>query len=206
MAAKAVALSEASQPAVEHHAAAVVDNARVLAEALVARGVPVVTGGKDNHLVLVDVRPFGRNGRQAEAALRAAGITLKRNVVPDETNGAWYTSGLRLGTPAVSTLGMGADEIREIADVLTAVLAATSAGASNPDPSRASPRWCGSGSTRLRPTPPDPRSPTSLAAHRSTPKSSCDHARPISRRRGSGPSHGLADPASMTTKSEPITE
>ena len=128
MAAKAVALAEASAPSFERYAAAIVDNARVLAEALVEGGVPVVTGGTDNHLVLLDVRPFGLNGRQAEAALRTAGITLNRNVVPDETNGAWYTSGLRLGTPAVTTLGMGDDEMREIADVVAAVLHATSPG------------------------------------------------------------------------------
>ena len=126
MAAKAVALAEASEPAFEVYAAAVVDNARVLAEALIAGGVPVVTGGTDNHLVLVDVRPFGLNGRQAEAALRAAGITSNRNVVPDETNGAWYTSGLRLGTAAVTTLGMGADEMREIGDTIATLLRATS--------------------------------------------------------------------------------
>ena len=88
----------------------------------------MVTGGTDNHLVLVDVRPFGLNGRQAEAALRAAGITSNRNVVPNETNGAWYTSGLRLGSAAVTTLGMGADEMREIGDTLAAVLRATSPG------------------------------------------------------------------------------
>ena len=93
-----------------------------------ASGVLVVTGGTDNHLVLVDVRPFGLNGRQAEAALRAADVTLNRNVIPDETNGAWYTSGLRLGTPAVTTLGMGADEMREIGDILATVLHATSRG------------------------------------------------------------------------------
>src|SRR5438445_7961710 len=128
MAAKAVALAEASRPSFAGYAAAVVDNARVLAEALVAGGVPVVTGGTDNHLVLVDVRPFGLNGRQAEAALRAAGITLNRNVVPGETNGAWYTSGLRMGTPALTTLGMGAHEMREIGATLAAVLRATSPG------------------------------------------------------------------------------
>jgi glycine hydroxymethyltransferase len=128
MAAKAVALAEASQPSFQNYAAAVVDNARTLAEALLAAGVPVVTGGTDNHLVLIDVRGFGLNGRQAEAALRAAGITLNRNVLPDETNGPWYTSGLRLGTPAVTTLGMGGDEMREIADILTVVLHATSPG------------------------------------------------------------------------------
>jgi glycine hydroxymethyltransferase len=128
IAAKAVALTEASQPSFRDYAAKVIDNARTLAGALVSRGVPVVTGGTDNHLVLVDVRPFGLNGRQAEAACRAAGITLNRNVVPDETNGPWYTGGLRLGTPAVTTLGMGADEMREIAAVLADVLTNTSAG------------------------------------------------------------------------------
>jgi glycine hydroxymethyltransferase len=141
MAAKAVALAEASQPSFRTYAAAVVDNARALAERLLARGVPVVTGGTDNHLVLVDVRPFGLTGRQAESALRSAGVTLNRNVVPDETNGPWYTSGLRLGTPAVTTLGMGTDEMREVADVLADVLQATTAGvvASGPrkgEPSR----------------------------------------------------------------------
>jgi glycine hydroxymethyltransferase len=139
MAAKAVALAEASQPSFGAYAAAVVDNARVLAERLVAGGVPVVTGGTDNHLVLVDVRPFGLNGRQAESACRAAGITLNRNVVPDETNGAWYTSGLRLGTPAVTTLGMGADEMREIADVLAAVLHGASAGVVASGPNQGKP-------------------------------------------------------------------
>ncbi len=99
-----------------------------MAETLIVAGVPVVTGGTDNHLVLVDVRPFGLNGRQAEAALRSAGVTLNRNVIPDETNGPWYTSGLRLGTPALTTLGMGADEMREIGDILATVLHATSPG------------------------------------------------------------------------------
>jgi glycine hydroxymethyltransferase len=128
IAAKAVALAEAAQPSFREYATAIVDNARALAEGLVTRRLPVVTGGTDNHLVLVDVRPFGLNGRQAEAALRTAGITLNRNVVPDDTNGPWYTSGLRLGTPAVTTLGMGVDEMREIADVIATVLHATSAG------------------------------------------------------------------------------
>jgi glycine hydroxymethyltransferase len=139
MAAKAIALAEAAQPTFRTYAAAVIDNARELADALIARGVPVVTGGTDNHLVLVDVRGFGLNGRQAEAACRAAGITLNRNVVPDETNGPWYTGGLRLGTPAVTTLGMGAEEMREIADVLAAVLTGTSAGVVASGPNRGKP-------------------------------------------------------------------
>jgi glycine hydroxymethyltransferase len=139
MAAKAVALAEASQPSFLGYAAAVVDNARVLAEGLVASGVPVVTGGTDNHLVLVDVRRFGLNGRQAESACRAAGITLNRNVIPDETNGPWYTSGLRLGTPAVTTLGMGADEMREVAAVLASVLHGASAGVVASGPNKGEP-------------------------------------------------------------------
>jgi glycine hydroxymethyltransferase len=139
MAAKAVALSEAAQPSFRQYAEAVVDNARALAQGLVAGGIPVVTGGTDNHLVLVDVRRFGLNGRQAEAALRAAGITLNRNVVPDETNGYWYTSGLRLGTPAVTTLGMGANEMDEIAEVVAAVLRASSAGVVTSGPSKGKP-------------------------------------------------------------------
>ena len=102
-------------------------------------GVPVVTGGTDNHLVLVDVRPFGLNGRQGEAALRAAGVTTNRNVLPDDTNGPWYTSGLRLGTAAVTTLGMGADEMREIGDVIASLLGATSGGVVASGPNRGKP-------------------------------------------------------------------
>jgi glycine hydroxymethyltransferase len=139
MAAKAVALAEASTPAFATYAAAIVANARALAGTLVAGGVPVVTGGTDNHLVLVDVRPFGLNGRQAEAALRSAGITLNRNVVPDESNGNWYTSGLRLGTPAVTTLGMGDAEMHEIGEVIARVLGATEPGTIATGPNRGKP-------------------------------------------------------------------
>jgi glycine hydroxymethyltransferase len=139
MAAKAVALAEASRPAFREYAARIVDNARALADALIARDVPVVTGGTDNHLVLVDVRRFGLNGRQAEAAVRGAGITLNRNVVPDESNGPWYTSGLRLGTPAVTTLGMGRDEMREVGDVAADVLQHTAPGVVASGPNRGAP-------------------------------------------------------------------
>jgi len=128
MAAKALALHEAGTPAFQAYAQRIVDNARTLGEALVAGGARLVTGGTDNHLVLVDVRPYGLNGRQAEAALRAAHLTANRNVIPHDPNGAWYTSGLRLGTPATTTLGMGPEEMREIADALHGVLAATRAG------------------------------------------------------------------------------
>lgn len=139
MAAKAVALSEASGPSFAGYAAAVVDNARTLADGLMVRGVPVVTGGTDNHIVLVDVRPFGLTGRQAEAALRSAGVTMNRNVLPDETNGAWYTSGLRLGTPALTTLGMGHAEMTEISDIIATVLRNTRPGLIASGPRRGQP-------------------------------------------------------------------
>jgi glycine hydroxymethyltransferase len=127
MAAKAIALGEALRPEFQAYAAAVVRNASTLAESLKSRGATIATGGTDNHLVLLDVRPYGLTGRQAEAALRSAGVTLNRNVIPNDPNGAWYTSGLRLGTPAVTTLGMGAAEMSEIADVVHTVLSATRA-------------------------------------------------------------------------------
>ncbi|MDT4987601.1 MAG: glycine hydroxymethyltransferase, partial [Micromonosporaceae bacterium] len=102
---------------------AIVDNSRSLAEALQSRGAQVLTGGTDNHIVLVDVTAsYGLTGRQAESALRSCGLTLNRNSLPFDVNGPWYTSGLRLGTPAVTTLGMGADEVVEIADIITSVL------------------------------------------------------------------------------------
>jgi len=125
MAAKAVALWEASQPPFADYARRVVENANVLAESLVREGATVVTGGTENHLVLVDVRSYGLNGRQAEAAVREADLTLNRNVIPNDPNGAWYTSGLRLGTPAMTSLGMGPDEMRSIAKLLHSVLRAT---------------------------------------------------------------------------------
>ena len=118
------------------------------------------------------VRP---DGRQAESACRAAGITLNRNVVPDETNGPWYTSGLRLGTPAVTTLGMGADEMREIAEILAAVLQGASAGVIAPGRTKASHRSCSSGSTTRSSAPLAPEWTTSSFATRSTPKSSSNH-------------------------------
>ena len=127
MAAKAVALTEASRPEFADYARRIVENSKALAEALMATGGAIVTGGTDNHLMLLDVRPFGLTGRQAEGALRSAGVTLNRNVIPYDTNGSWYTSGLRLGSPAVTTLGMGPDEMKEIADIVHVVLCSTEA-------------------------------------------------------------------------------
>jgi glycine hydroxymethyltransferase len=129
MAAKAVALREALDPSFRDYAHAIVDNARTLAEELQRRGAQVLTGGTDNHIVLVDVAAsYGLTGRQAESALRSCGLTLNRNSLPFDANGPWYTSGLRLGTPAVTTLGMGAGEVTEIADIITSVLSQATPG------------------------------------------------------------------------------
>jgi glycine hydroxymethyltransferase len=125
MAAKAVALREALDGSFIDYAARIVQNSRGLAEHLQRRGCTVLTGGTDNHIVLVDVARRGLTGRQAESALRSVGLTLNRNSLPFDANGPWYTSGLRLGTPAVTTLGMGEAEMAEIADIMSAVLEAT---------------------------------------------------------------------------------
>ena len=125
IAAKAVALQEASADAFKDYAHRIVDNAAALAEYCIEEGLSVLTGGTDNHLMLVDVTPFGLTGRQAESALRDASITLNRNTLPFDANGPWYTSGLRIGTPALTTLGMGKDEMRDIASVVKSVLSGT---------------------------------------------------------------------------------
>jgi glycine hydroxymethyltransferase len=126
IAAKAVALAEARQPAFAGYAERIVANARALADGLLRRGTTLVTGGTDNHLVLADVAAsFGLTGRQAEAALLEAGVVTNRNSVPRDPNGAWYTSGIRLGTPALTTLGFGTSDLDEVADIMTSALQAT---------------------------------------------------------------------------------
>ncbi len=122
MAAKAVALREASAPSFRDYARRIVENAQALAAACEQQGLRVVTGGTDNHLLLVDVGRLGLTGRQAEAALRTCDITLNRNALPGDPNGPWYTSGLRLGTPALTTRGLGAAEMATIAQVVARVL------------------------------------------------------------------------------------
>ena len=126
MAAKAVAFAEARQPTFAGYAAAVTANAQALADGLLRRGARLVTGGTSNHIVLVDVAAsYGLTGRQAESALLDSGVVTNRNSVPRDPNGAWYTSGIRLGTPALTTLGFGTGEMDEIADIITAALRAS---------------------------------------------------------------------------------
>jgi glycine hydroxymethyltransferase len=123
MAAKAIAFKEARTPQFKQYAASIVKNAKALSGALMSCGASILTGGTDNHLMLLDVQAtYGLNGRQAESALRASGITLNRNALPFDPNGPWYTSGLRIGTPAVTTLGMSVDEMDAIAEIIDSLL------------------------------------------------------------------------------------
>ena len=126
IAAKAVAFREAADPSFADYGAAIVANAEALAEALAKQGFRLVSGGTDNHLMLVDLRPFDAEltGKVAQASLDAAGITLNKNTVPDDPRSPFVTSGVRIGTPAVTTQGMGTDEMPEIAELIAAVLSA----------------------------------------------------------------------------------
>jgi len=125
MAAKAVALAEARQPAFQGYAQDIADNAKALAEGFLSRDAKLVTGGTDNHIVLLDVTSFGLTGRQAESALLDAGVVTNRNSVPSDPNGAWYTSGIRFGTPALTTRGFGRDEFDKVAELVVDVLSNT---------------------------------------------------------------------------------
>ena len=125
MAAKALAFAEARKPEFSTYAHQIVTNSQALAEGLLKRGVQLVSGGTDNHLVLLDVHPFGITGRQAEQALLDSGIVTNRNAIPNDPNGAWYTSGIRIGTPALTTRGLGVAEMDQIADLIHTVLTGT---------------------------------------------------------------------------------
>ena len=139
MAAKAVALAEARQDSFRAYAQDIADNAKSLAEGFLTRGANLVTGGTDNHIVLLDVSSFGLTGRQAESALLDAGVVTNRNSVPADPNGAWYTSGIRLGTPALTTRGFGRDEFDTVAELIVHVLQNTQPGTTKDGkPSKAS--------------------------------------------------------------------
>ena len=122
IAAKAVCFQEAAQPDFAEYAAGIVRNARALAAALAAEGFRIVSGGTDNHLMLVDLRPFGVTGKAAQETLDRAGITLNKNTIPEDPESPFVTSGLRIGTAAVTTAGMGEGEMAEIASLITRVL------------------------------------------------------------------------------------
>jgi glycine hydroxymethyltransferase len=128
MAAKAVAFKEAQAPDYQQYAHDVRDNARALAEACMKLGMKLQTNGTDNHLMLIDTSTFGLTGRQAEAAMFRCGVTLNANALPFDKNGPWWTSGIRVGTPAVTTLGMKTADMREIAAIIDMVLKGTKPG------------------------------------------------------------------------------
>ena len=122
IAAKAVAFKEALQPEFKEYARRIVENAKVLAESLKEKGYDIVSGGTDNHLMLVDLTNVEITGRDAENALHEAGITVNKNMVPFDQRSPFVTSGIRLGTPALTTRGFGPDEMRTVATLIDRVL------------------------------------------------------------------------------------
>ena len=122
IAAKAVAFKEALQPSFAEYAQQIVDNAKAMAAALREREYDLVSGGTDNHLVLIDLRNKGLTGKEAEQVLEAAGITANKNMVPFDDKSPFVTSGLRLGTPAMTTRGFGPDEFAHVAELIDRVL------------------------------------------------------------------------------------
>jgi glycine hydroxymethyltransferase len=124
IASKAVAFREALQPEFREYSANVIRNAQALAEGLTERGFKLVSGGTDNHLILLDLRNKGITGKDAEKALERAGITVNKNTVPGETESPFVTSGVRIGTPALTTRGLGTAEMREIARLIDDTISA----------------------------------------------------------------------------------
>jgi glycine hydroxymethyltransferase len=122
IAAKAVAFAEALQPEFTEYAHKVVSNAAALAEELIAGGIRLVSGGTDNHLILVDCNSAGISGLKAQNALQGAGIITNRNTIPYDQRSAYITSGLRMGTPALTSRGMGADDMRRVGQWIVRVM------------------------------------------------------------------------------------
>ena len=122
IAAKAVALGEALQPEFKVYAEQVIKNAKVLAAELIAKGLTIVSGGTDTHVMLVDVRNTGLTGKEAEHLLDEIGITANKNTIPFDPASPFVTSGVRLGTPALTTRGLKEDDMKEIADIIAVVL------------------------------------------------------------------------------------
>ena len=122
IAAKAVAFGEALLPAFKEYSQAVVDNAKVLAEVLIERGLDIVSGGTDTHLMLVDLRPKGLTGRDAEASLERACMTCNKNGIPFDPEKPMVTSGVRLGTPAATTRGFKTEEFKQVGNLISDVL------------------------------------------------------------------------------------
>ena len=138
IAAKAVAFREAALPEFRQYAQKIVDNCKALAASCMKNGLDVLTGGTDNHLILVNVNNAGITGRQAESALHECLITLNRNSLPRDPNGPWYTSGIRIGTAATTSLGMGEAEMTELGELIAKVVKGTTQSPDAKDPSKKS--------------------------------------------------------------------
>jgi glycine hydroxymethyltransferase len=124
IAGKAVCFGEALRPEFRRYAAAIIENAKTLAEVLLSGGVRLVSGGTDNHLLLADVTPLGLTGLQAETALGRCGITVNKNMIPFDQRKPMDPSGVRIGTPALTTRGMGVEQMRTIGGWILAALRA----------------------------------------------------------------------------------
>ena len=124
VAAKAVCFYEALQPSFKEYQQQILNNAQALAQALIEHGFDIVSGGTDNHLMLVDLRKKGITGKKAEKLLEGVGITCNKNAIPFDPEKPFVTSGIRLGTPAVTTRGMKEEDMRLIADVIDRTLTA----------------------------------------------------------------------------------
>ena len=122
IAAKAVAFREAMLPSFRAYQERIVRNAQAMAKGLVQKGYQIISGGTDTHLMLVDLRPKGITGAEAEVALDQAGITVNKNAIPNDPKPPRVTSGIRLGTPIVSTRGMGVEEMNHIVSLMDTVL------------------------------------------------------------------------------------
>jgi glycine hydroxymethyltransferase len=122
IAAKAVAFAEALQPEFRAYAKAVKENAKALAASLMEQGLDIVSGGTDNHLMLVDLRPYNAKGKHAEKALDRAAITCNKNGIPNDPEKPFVTSGIRLGTPAGTTRGFGPAEFRQVGQLIAEVV------------------------------------------------------------------------------------
>jgi glycine hydroxymethyltransferase len=138
IAAKAVCFREACLPEFRTYAAKIVENCQALAGTCLKNGLEILTGGTDNHLFLANVGALGLTGRQAENCLHECNITLNRNALPYDLNGPWYTSGLRIGTAAMTTLGMGKPEMETLGEIIAGVLKNTKAAANPKDPAKSS--------------------------------------------------------------------
>ncbi len=122
IAAKAICFKEALEPEFKTYQQAVADNAKALCKALMDRGISIVSGGTDNHLMLVDLTPFGQTGKAVEKLLDAAHITANKNTIPNDPQSPFVTSGIRLGTPAVTSRGFGQAEMEEVGEAIASLI------------------------------------------------------------------------------------